>query len=47
MNLLGLDEAKAEFHRQKTQIQHKLKDFGNAIEYELNTLLQNYFKEIE
>lgn len=47
VNLLGLDEAKAEFHRQKTQIQHKLKDFGNAIEYELNTLLQNYFKEIE
>ncbi|MCH5313930.1 MAG: polyprenyl synthetase family protein [Helicobacter sp.] len=47
VNLLGLEGAKAEFRVQKSQLQDKIARFENAISKNLNSLLQDYFKEIE
>lgn len=46
VNLLGLDGARAEFHRQRQALQEELKGFESCITQSLNTLLENYFKDI-
>ncbi|RDU58861.1 polyprenyl synthetase family protein [Helicobacter marmotae] len=47
VNLLGLQEAKIEFVRQKRELENKILSFDNAIASNLNALLKDYFKEIE
>ena len=46
VNLLGLDGARAEFHRQRQNLQQELKSFESSIAQSLNTLLENYFQDI-
>lgn len=46
VNLLGLEQAKVEFHKQRQSLQQRLNTFESCINQSLSTLLEAYFQDI-